>query len=85
VSPGRTSGGGGPAAGADAQRGGMPGDGAGRREEPGDTGVYPFSEAPADEADAPVRTGAEWGQGEAGPGGYEDSGSSEIIPPNQER
>ena len=60
---------------------GMPGDGAGRRDEiGGKTGVYPFNEAPADLADAPVRTGAEWGQGERGPEGYNDAGTSEGSP-----
>ena len=56
---------------------GMPGDGAGRRDDiGGKTGVYPFSEAPPD-LDAPIRTGAEWGQGERGPDGYTDAGTSE--------
>jgi hypothetical protein len=64
-----------------ANRGGMPGDGAGRREDPGETAVYPFSAAPESEEDAPVRTAAEWGQGLAGPAGHEDSGTSEVIPP----
>jgi hypothetical protein len=57
---------------------GMPGDGAGRRDQiGGKTGVYPFNDAPADLGDAPVRTGAEWGQGERGPEGYNDAGTSE--------
>jgi hypothetical protein len=61
-------------------RAGMPGDGAGRRDEiGGKTGVYPFSEAPAD-VDAPVRTGAEFGQGDRGPEGYNDAGTSEGSP-----
>jgi hypothetical protein len=61
-------------------RGGMPGDGAGRREEiGGKTGVYPFSEAPSD-LDAPVRTEAEFGQGDRGPEGYNDAGTSEGSP-----
>ena len=61
-------------------RGGMPGDGAGRRDEiGGKSGVYPFSEAPPD-LDAPVRTGAEFGQGDRGPEGYDDAGTSEGSP-----
>src|SRR2546421_8552402 len=61
-------------------RAGMPGDGAGRRDEiGGKTGVYPFSEAPPD-LDAPVRTGAEFGQGDRGPEGYNDAGTSEGSP-----
>jgi hypothetical protein len=60
---------------------GMPGDGAGRRDEiGGKTGVYPFNDAPSDLGDAPVRTGAEWGQGERGPEGYNDAGTSEGSP-----
>lgn len=63
-----------------AHRAGMPGDGAGRREEiGGKTGVYPFSEAPSD-LDAPVRTEAEFGQGDRGPEGYDDAGTSEGSP-----
>ncbi len=61
-------------------RAGMPGDGAGRRDEiGGKSGVYPFSEAPPD-LDAPVRTGAEFGQGDRGPEGYNDAGTSEGSP-----
>lgn len=57
--------------------GGMPGDGVGRREVVGGSGVHPFSAATGHEHD-PIRTGAEWGQGLSGPAGYEDSGTSEI-------
>jgi hypothetical protein len=61
-------------------RGGMPGDGAGRRDEiGGKTGVYPFTDAPPD-LDAPIRTGAEFGQGDRGPEGYNDAGTSEGSP-----
>jgi hypothetical protein len=61
-------------------RAGMPGDGAGRRDEiGGKSGVYPFSEAPPD-LDAPVRTEAEFGQGDRGPEGYNDAGTSEGSP-----
>jgi hypothetical protein len=61
-------------------RAGMPGDGAGRRDViGGKTGVYPFNDAPPD-LDAPIRTGAEFGQGERGPEGYNDAGTSEGSP-----
>jgi hypothetical protein len=61
-------------------RGGMPGDGAGRRDViGGKSGVYPFSDAPPD-LDAPIRTGAEFGQGDRGPEGYKDAGTSEGSP-----
>jgi hypothetical protein len=50
------------------KRGGMPGDGAGRRDEiGGTTGVHPFSETDtAEAAGMPIRTGAEWGHGDRG-------------------
>ncbi len=64
----------------DAARGGMPGDGAGRREDVRGSGVYPMS-GPLPEEDAPVETEAAWGQGASGPAGYDDSGTSEVIPP----
>ncbi len=57
---------------------GIPGGGAGRRDEPGHTGVYPVSSAEGASAEAPLRGEAEWGQGERGAAGYEDSGSSEL-------
>ena len=61
-------------------RAGMPGDGAGRRDViGGKTGVYPFTDAPPD-LDAPIRTGAEFGQGDRGPEGYYDAGTSEGSP-----
>jgi hypothetical protein len=53
-------------------RGGMPGDGVGRREEPGETGVHPFSESTGD---MPMRTAGGWGRS-----GYEESGGSEVNP-----
>jgi hypothetical protein len=69
------------------KRGGMPGDGAGRRDEiGGTTGVHPFSETDsAEAADMPIRTGAEWGQGERGAAGYEDAGESELSPPDERK
>jgi hypothetical protein len=57
---------------------GEPGGGAGRRDEVGGSGVYPASAGHAP-ADAEVRTQAAWGQGERGPAGSEDSGSSEPF------
>jgi hypothetical protein len=57
---------------------GMPGGGAGRRDEPGHTGVYPASSAEGAAGDAPLVGEEEWGQGERGAEGYEDSGSSEL-------
>jgi len=68
------------------KRGGMPGDGAGRRDEiGGTTGVHLFSETDtAEAADMPIRTGAEWGQGERGAAGYDDAGSSEMSPPPED-
>lgn len=61
---------------------GMPGDGAGRREEAGGSGVYPAS-GPLPEGDVPVRGQQGWGQGSSGPAGYDDSGSSEPSPPDR--
>jgi hypothetical protein len=59
---------------------GMPGDGAGRKDViEGKSGVYPFTDAPPD-LDAPIRTGAEFGQGDRGPEGYYDAGTSEGSP-----
>jgi hypothetical protein len=64
---------------ADARReSGLPGGGAGRRDEVGGSGVYPASAGRAP-AGAEVRTQAAWGQGERGAAGAEDAGSSEIF------
>lgn len=57
---------------------GMPGGGAGRRDETGRSGVYPASESEGAAGDAPLRGEEEWGQGERGAAGYEDSGGSEL-------
>lgn len=57
---------------------GLPGGGAGRRDEVGGSGVYPASAGKAPR-DAEIRTPASWGQGERGPAGYEDSGPSELT------
>lgn len=61
----------------DRDESGMPGGGAGRRDEVGGSGVYPASAGNAP-ADAEVRGQAEWGQGERGAAGYDDAGVSEI-------
>jgi hypothetical protein len=57
---------------------GLPGGGAGRRDEVGGSGVYPASlgHAPTDSV---VRGQAEWGQGELGARGYDEAGSSELF------
>jgi len=57
---------------------GTPGGGAGRKDEAGGSGVYPASAESAPE-DSILRGQAEWGQGERGAAGYEDSGASEIF------
>jgi hypothetical protein len=62
---------------------GVPGDGRGRTDEVGHSGVYPAS-GPLPRGEAPLRTQAAWGQGERGPAGAEDSGRSEVIPPGME-
>jgi len=65
---------------------GMPGGGKGRTDQPGHTGVYPLSEMGEASGDAPIREPAAWGQGERGPEGYYDSGTSEVftIPVDEE-
>ena len=62
----------------DRRESGMPGGGAGRRDEGlGKSGVYPMS-GPHPIGDAPIVTPAAWGQGPRGAAGYEDHGESEI-------
>lgn len=56
---------------------GLPGGGAGRKDEVGGSGVYPAS-GPLPAGDAEYRGQKEWGQGSRGPEGYEDHGSSEL-------
>jgi len=57
---------------------GMPGGGAGRRDEGlGRSGVYPAS-GPHPPGDATVVTPGSWGQGVRGAAGYEDHGESEL-------
>src|SRR5262249_24604361 len=58
---------------------GLPGGGKGRTDRPGRTGVYPLSQMDEASGDAPIREPAAWGQGERGPEGYYDSGSSEVF------
>ena len=57
---------------------GMPGEGAGQREDPGRTGVHPAS-AGWPEGDMKIVREGEWGQGERGLAGYEDHGESELL------
>jgi hypothetical protein len=73
-------------AGADEQRGGMPGDGAGRVEETGHSGVYPVSASEGASGDAQIKGEESWGQGERGAAGYQDHGTSETMtmPPDAE-
>ncbi|HEY7127388.1 MAG TPA: hypothetical protein VH590_05090 [Ktedonobacterales bacterium] len=57
---------------------GMPGGGAGRRDEVGRSGVFPASHAEGASPDAEFRAEPGWGQGERGTEGYEDSGESAL-------
>lgn len=69
-----------------APRGGMPGDGAGRIEDPGtrEAGVWPVSGPPSGNPDARIHDMASFGQGDRGAAGYADSGQSEVwtVPPD---
>jgi len=56
---------------------GIPGGGAGRKDEVGRSGVYPAS-GPYPPGDAEIRGQASWGQGERGAAGYEDHGESGL-------
>ncbi len=56
------------------------GSGRGRKDETGITGVYPAFGPAAPPGDAPLQPMGTFGQGDRGPQGYQDSGSSEIIP-----
>lgn len=62
-----------------ARNSGMPGGGAGRRDEVGRSGVYPESGPHPDDPNAPLRDQASWGQGARGAAGYNDSGTSEVF------
>lgn len=61
------------------QSGRLPGGGVGRREEPGQTGVYPLSADASASGDAPIQGEAAWGQGERGAAGYQDTGGSGLL------
>lgn len=61
----------------DDRESGLPGGGAGRRDEVRGSGVYPASAANAPEG-AELRNQAGWAQGDRGAAGYEDPGSSEL-------
>lgn len=60
---------------------GLPGGGAGRKDEIGQSGVYRVS-GPHPTGDAPIVGMASWGQGARGAPGYEDHGDSELFIPN---
>jgi hypothetical protein len=57
------------------REGGHPGTGAGRRDEPGKTGVYPFNSDTAPD-DAEEVVAGRWGQDAQG--SYQDHGDSEL-------
>lgn len=59
---------------------GVPGGGAGRKDDVGRSGVYPMS-GPHPPGDAPIVTPAAWGQGKRGAAGFEDHGESELSLP----
>lgn len=61
----------------DRRESGVPGGGAGRKDEVGRSGVYPAS-GPLPEGNAEIRGQASWGQGHRGAGAFEDHGSSEL-------
>jgi hypothetical protein len=63
-------------------RGGMPGDGVGRREETGHSGVYPTS-GPSPPGDAEVRGQGTWGR-ERGAEGEEETVTPDVSPPMDE-
>jgi len=56
---------------------GLPGGGAGRRDEVGGSGVYPMS-GPLPASNAPIVPQGSFGQGELGAAGYQESGTSEL-------
>lgn len=62
---------------------GLPGGGRGRIDVVEHTGVYPLSADAGASPDAQIEPETAWGQGERGTAGYEDSGSSEVIPPDR--
>jgi hypothetical protein len=58
---------------------GMPGGGKVRRDEVGQSGVYPMSAGIPKGKHLEIRTPASWGQGDRGAAGYEDAGGSELV------
>ena len=64
---------------------GMPGGGAGRKDEVGQSGVYPVSRMRGASGDAVVHGESLFGQGERGAAGYNDAGSSEIAYLDEEK
>jgi hypothetical protein len=64
---------------------GMPGDGRGRRDETGHSGVYPMSAPEGASPDAELQGEASWGQGDRGAAGYEDHGDFEAMTTPPER
>lgn len=64
---------------------GMPGSGAGRKDEVGRSGVWPASSVNEAPDDAQAQGMASWGQGERGAAGYDDSGESELNPGGENR
>lgn len=65
------------------QSGNIVGGGVGRRETPGQTGVYPISADQGANPDAPIQGQASWGQGDRGAAGYQDSGTSQVLTTDQ--
>lgn len=61
---------------------GRPGDGRGRTDHAGLSNVYPAS-GPLPPGDARLQPMGTFGQGDRGPAGYQDSGGSEVIPPDR--
>lgn len=57
---------------------GMPGGGAGRKEGPFNTPVYPVSADAGAPGDATIEGENAWGQGQRGAAGYQDSGESGL-------
>jgi CBS domain-containing protein len=56
---------------------GVPGGGAGRKDQVGHSGVYPMS-GPHPEGEAPMVWPGGWGQGKLGAAGYQNHGESEL-------
>lgn len=65
------------------QSGQVAGGGVGRREAPGNTGVYPMSADQGASGNAPIQGQGGWGQGGQGVAGYQDSGTSEMLTSDQ--